>query len=177
MYHISQNIHTKLKTIFNLDSAFLHLIIYNDNNYNYNYRDDGYDKNDGNDGDIYKINNITSLSYHKNIILYNISWNGGIHNNSEDISKNFLFNACINYNVYKIHINKNTYTNTIYCYGYIYSKRMIAILTIQKYYRKYRKDKKWRRIGLKLHEIISPHLGNPQLSGTKRRLMELLESD
>ena len=173
MHHISQNIHTKLKTIFNLDSAFLHLIIYNDNNYN--YRGDDGDHDGDHDRDIYKINNITSLSYHKNIILYNISWNGGIHNNSEDISKNFLFNACINYNVYKIHINKNTYTNTIYCY--VFYKRMIAILTIQKYYRKYRKNKKWRRIGLKLHEIISPHLGNPQLSGTKRRLMELLESD
>ena len=54
---------------------------------------------------------------------------------------------------------------------------MLAILTIQKYFRKYRKNKKWRRIGFKLHEIISPHLGNPQLSGTKRRLMELLESN
>ena len=162
-HHISQNIHTKLKTIFNLDSAFLHLIIYNDNNYNYDYRD------------TYTVNVNDTLSYHKNIILYNISWNGGIHNNSEDISKNFLFNACINYNVYKIHINNSKYANTIYCYGYIYSKRMVALLTIQKYYRKYRKNKKWRRIGFKLHEIISPHLGNPQLSGTKRRLMELLQ--
>ena len=108
MYHISQNIRTKLKTIFNLDSAFLHLIIYNDNNYNYDYRD------------TYKVNINDLLSYHKNIILYNISWHGGIDNNSEDISKNFLFNACINYNVYKIHINKAKYaTNTIYCYGYI----------------------------------------------------------
>ena len=166
MYHISHNIHTQLKTIFNLDSAFLHLIIYNDNNYNYDYRD------------TYKVNVNDTLSYHKNIILYNISWHGGIHNNSQDISKNFLFNACINYNVYKIHINKAKYaTNTIYCYGYIYSKRMLAILTIQKYFRKYRKNKKWRRIGFKLHEIISPHLGNPQLSGTKRRLMELLHSE
>jgi len=166
MYHISQNIHTKLKTIFNLDSAFLHLIIYNDNNYNYDYPD------------VHRLNvNNDTLSYHKNIILYNISWNDGIHNNSEDISKNFLFNACINYNVYKIHINKNTYTNTIYCYGYIYSKRMHAILTIQKYFRKYRKYKKWRHIGFKLHNIISPHLGNPLLSGTKKRLMQLLQSD
>jgi hypothetical protein len=161
MYHISQYIYTKLKIIFNLDSAFLHLIIYNDNdnNYNYDYRD------------TYTVNVNDTLSYHKNIILYNISWNG------EDISKKFLFNACINYNFYKIHINKNTYTNTIYCYGYIYSKRMHAILTIQKYFRKYKKNKKWRRIGFKLHNIISPHLGNPLLSGTKKRLMKLLESD
>ena len=44
-------------------------------------------------------------------------------------------------------------------------------IVIQRVWRRFIKKKLWNKIGLKLLTIIAPHLGNPELSGVKRRLL------
>ena len=61
------------------------------------------------------------------------------------------------------------YEYIIYCD--FYTSKALIIQKYWKQYKIYRKKKLWNRIGLKLLTIISPHLGNPKLSGVRQRLL------
>lgn len=77
------------------------------------------------------------------------------------------------YNIYSLLIKLNIqsidkYNDIEYliqCRYYIHK-----ITIIQRKWKKILKKKLWRRVGMKLLIIIAPHLGNPKLSGVRKRL-------
>ena len=81
-----------------------------------------------------------------------------------------LYSLLIKLNIQSID-KYNDIEYLIQCRYYIHK-----ITIIQRKWKKILKKKLWRRVGMKLFKIISPHLGNPKLSGVKRRLFANLNN-
>jgi len=78
------------------------------------------------------------------------------------ITKNTFFSLLIKLHIESIDVNK-------YIIDCGYSNQSAII--IQRTWKKYIKKKLWNRVGRKLLDIISPHLGNPELPGVRKRLL------